>query len=151
MARMYSRARGKSGSHKPAIKTKPEWITFGDKELEMLIVKLAKEGQTPSQIGLHLRDSYGIPSINAAIGKSIVQVLAEKNLEKELPEDIIALMKKAIQVNKHYLANKHDKTAKRGLQLTHAKIGRLLKYYKSVGRVPVDWKYSLEKASFYVE
>jgi small subunit ribosomal protein S15 len=148
---MYSRRRGKSGSHKPAVKTKPTWIPFGDKELEMLIAKLAKEGQTPSQIGLHLRDSYGIPSVRAAVGKSVAHVLAEKKLGRELPEDVIALMRKAIQVNKHLKENGHDMTAKRGLQLTEAKIGRLVKYYKETGRVPANWKYSLEQASFYVE
>jgi small subunit ribosomal protein S15 len=148
---MYSRRRGKSGSKKPAQKTSPSWMPVKDKELEMLIAKLGKEGQTASMIGLHLRDAYGVPSVRAATGKSVTEVLAEKKLEKELPEDILALMRKALMLSKHFAKNKHDMTAKRGLQLTHSKIGRLVKYYKSVGRIPADWKYSLEKASFYVE
>ena len=49
----------------------------------MVIVKLAKEGQSPSQIGLHLRDTYGIPSVRAAIGRKVSKVLAEKSLLKE--------------------------------------------------------------------
>ncbi len=151
MARMYSRARGKSGSKKPLVRTKPEWVAISEKELEMLIVKLAKEGQTPSMIGLHLRDSYGIPDVQAATGKSLTQILAEKKLEKELPEDIIALMRKAIMISKHRAENKHDMTAKRGLQLTEARIMRLTKYYKKTGRIAATWKYSLQQASFYVE
>jgi small subunit ribosomal protein S15 len=148
---MYSRARGKSGSKKPLVKTKPEWFPFSGKELEMLIVKLAKEGQTPSEIGLHLRDSYGIPNVQAATGKTVTAIVEEKNLAKELPEDIIALMSKAVEISKHQAKNKHDMTAKRGLQLTESKIRRLTTYYKTTGRVPADWKYSLEQASFYVD
>ena len=151
MARMYSRRRGKSGSHKPAIKTNPAWMPVKDKELEMLIAKLAKEGQTGSAIGLHLRDAYGVPSVRTATGKSVTEILSEKKLEKELPEDILALMRKALMLSKHFQKNKHDMTAKRGLQLTEAKIGRLVKYYKNNGRIPATWKYSLSKASFYVE
>jgi small subunit ribosomal protein S15 len=151
MAKMHSRAKGKSGSHKPLVKTKPEWMPITNKELELLIAKLAKDGYTPSQIGLHLRDSYGVPDVRTVLGKTVTQVLQEKKLLKELPEDVIALMRRAIMVHKHMQENKHDMTAKRGLQLTEAKIARLTKYYKSTKRISKDWKYSLEQASFYVE
>jgi small subunit ribosomal protein S15 len=151
MARMYSRKKGKSGSHKPIVKTAPTWIPYKEKELELLIAKLSKEGQGPSQIGLHLRDSYGIPDIRTVLGKSITQVLDEKKLSKELPEDLLSLMKKAVTLSKHMSENKGDMTAKRGLQLTEAKINRLTKYYKTTGRVAENWKYSLSQASFYVE
>ena len=148
---MYSRAKGKSGSHKPVVKTKPTWIPFKEKELEMLIAKLAKEGQSPSQIGLHLRDSYGVPDVQTVLGKTVTQVLDEKKLSKELPEDVLSLMRKAVMLSKHLKENKGDMTAKRGLQLTESKINRLVKYYKSIGRVRADWKYSLSQATFYIE
>jgi small subunit ribosomal protein S15 len=148
---MYSRRRGKSGSHKPVNKTKPEWIPYKEKELEMLIAKLSKEGLTPSQVGLHLRDSYGIPDIKTVLGKTITAVLAEKKMEKELPEDMLSLMSKAVALSKHQQTNKGDMTAKRGLQLTEAKINRLAKYYRTTGRIAADWKYSLAQASFYVD
>jgi small subunit ribosomal protein S15 len=151
MARMYSRKRGKSGSHKPIVKTSPEWIPYKEKELEMLIAKLSKEGLTPSQIGLNLRDSYGIPDIKVVMGKTVTQILKEKKLEKELPEDVLSLMRKAVMLSKHRAVNKGDMTAKRGLQLTESKINRLVKYYKNTGRINADWKYSLAQATFYVE
>ncbi len=151
MARMYSRAKGKSGSKKPVVKTRPDWIPYKEKELEMLIAKLSKEGQTPSQIGLHLRDSYGIPDTKTILGKTITQILAEKKLTKELPEDVLSLMSKAVSLAKHLKENRGDMTAKRGLQLTESKIGRLVKYYKTTGRIGADWKYTLEQASFYVD
>ena len=56
MARSYSGARGKAGSKKPIKSTVPSWTRYGAKEVEMLILKLDNEGQTPSQIGLHLRN-----------------------------------------------------------------------------------------------
>jgi len=151
MARMYSRAKGKSASHKPLVKTKPEWMPIKEREIELLIAKLAKEGHSPSQIGLHLRDSYGVPDVETVLGKTITKVLSDKKLLKELPEDVISLMRKAITLHKHQQQNKNDMTAKRGLQLTEAKIGRLTKYYKTTGRIKKDWKYSIEEASFYVE
>lgn len=151
MARMYSRKRGKSGSHKPLIKTKPEWMPISEKELDLLIAKLAKEGLAPSQIGLHLRDSYGVPDVKTILGKTITQLLKDKKLLKELPEDIISLMRRAITLHKHLQENKGDMTAKRGLQLTEAKIGRLTKYYKETGRIKNEWKYTLKEATFYVE
>ena len=60
MARLYSRKKGKSGSTKPVKKVKPLWLRYGEKEIEQLIIKLAKQGLTKSQIGLSLRDTYGV-------------------------------------------------------------------------------------------
>ena len=68
MARMYSRRKGKAGSKKPAKKQVPSWLRYKGKEVELLVVKLAKEGKNPSQIGLHLRDVYGIPDTKIVAG-----------------------------------------------------------------------------------
>ena len=71
MARMYSRRKGKSGSTKPSEKKKKSWVILDAKEVESLIVKLAKTGMAKSQIGLTLRDSYGIPDVKDVSKKSI--------------------------------------------------------------------------------
>ena len=149
MARMYSRKRGKHGSKKPAKKTAPSWIRYKGKEVELLIAKLAKDGKSASQIGLALRDIYGIPSVLALSGKSISAILKEKKLTPEMPDDLIALFKKYAAVRKHLEANKHDQTAKRGFHLTKSKIGRLVKYYKREGRIPEAWKFDTERAGFF--
>ena len=47
--------------------------------------------------------------------------------------------------------NRKDQTAKRGLELTNSKIQRLVKYYKSSGKLAADWKYDSKKMRFYVE
>jgi len=151
MARMHSRKRGKHGSKKPAKKTAPSWIRYKAKEIELLIAKLAKEGKSSSQIGILLRDVYGIPSVLALCGKSIGTILQEKKLLSEVPEDLTALFRKYAAIRKHIEANKHDETAARGLHLTESKIGRLTKYYKRNGRVPETWKFDTETAGFFAE
>jgi len=150
MARIHSRRKGTSGSTKPSKKTKPVWLSYPAKEVELLVAKLGKE-KPPSQIGLFLRDIYGIPDVKVITGKSITQILKEKGLLKEIPEDLIALIKKAIKIKKHLEENKQDKTAKRGLQLTESKIKRLVKYYKKAKKLPIDWKYDLSKLRLVTE
>ncbi|MBW2965339.1 30S ribosomal protein S15 [Candidatus Woesearchaeota archaeon] len=151
MSRMHSRAKGVSGSKKPFKKTVPSWIRYKPKEVEMLILKMAKEGKAPSKIGLTLRDTYGIPDVKTLTGKRVTQILAEKKLLSDVPEDLRELIRKAALVRKHLEDNKQDRTALRGLQLTESKIKRLVKYYKGTGRLAVEWKYIPSKASTYLE
>ena len=151
MARMYSRKKGKSGSKKPLSKSTPSWMTHKAKEVEMLVMKVAKEGKPASMIGLVLRDSYGIPDVKAVAGKSITMILKEKKLAPKIPEDLMALIKRAIAIRKHMEENKQDMTALRGLQLTESKIKRLVKYYKVIRKLPVDWKYDVKSVKLYAE
>ncbi len=151
MARMHSGAKGKAGSLKPESKSKPSWLRYSDKEIEMLIVKLAKEGLKPSQIGMHLRDSYGIPDVQVLLGKPITKLLAEKGVKGKVPEDMQSLLKRTISLKKHLETNIHDYSAKRGLQLTESKIRRLVKYYKKEKVLPKDWTYDSENVRLYME
>lgn len=151
MARLYSRKKGKSGSKKPVKKTIPLWVRYKPKEIEMLIVKLAKEGLTSSKIGVILRDTYGIPDVRTICKKKVAKIIEEKGIKKELPEDITALIKKAVLVRKHMEENRKDEAAKRGLTLTESKIKRLVKYYKKTGKLSSEWKYEPERAGFFVE
>ena len=88
MARMYSRAKGISGSKKPIKKEVPTWTRYKSKEVEILVSKMSKENKTASQIGLTMRDTYGIPDVKTLTGKSISKILGEKNLLPEVPEDL---------------------------------------------------------------
>jgi len=150
MARMHSRKKGKSRSTKPSKKTVPVWLPYKAKEVELLVIKYGREGIPPSQIGLKLRDSHGIPDVKTITGKSITQILKEKELLPELPEDLMFLIKKALKIKKHLDENKKDMTAKRGFQLTESKIRRLVKYYKKTGRLPQDWNYNIESVKIYL-
>ena len=135
MARKYSRSKGKAGSKRPARKTLPTWVRYKPKEVELLIVKLAKDGKTPSQIGLFLRDTYGIPDVKRLTKKKITSVLEERKLLKEIPEDLMSAIRKSVLVRKHLEENKKDQTAKRGLELAESKIRGLIKYYKKTGKL----------------
>ncbi|MEX2703682.1 MAG: 30S ribosomal protein S15 [Candidatus Freyrarchaeum guaymaensis] len=147
MARMHSRAKGKSGSTRPPVLKPPEWFNRTPEWVTDKIIELAKAGHPPSMIGLILRDQYGVPLVKAVLGKSITQVLAENGLTPSLPEDLTNLIKKAIKVRRHLEEHPKDLHSKRGLQETEAKIHRLSKYYKRRGVLPANWKYDPERAA----
>lgn len=151
MARKYSRVRGKSGSKKPVIEKKPNWLRYSAKEVEKLTIKVAKTGKTPSQIGMVLRDSYGIPDVQLITKKKIVKILEENNLKLPLPEDLAALIQKVIRLMKHIETNKKDMAVKRGIGITESKIRRLEKYYKKTGKLPMDWHFDKTKAKLLAE
>ena len=144
MARVYSRKKGKAGSTRPVERKVPSWQTYKANEVEALIVKLSKEGKTPSQIGMVLRDSYGVPDIKATLKKQVLQVLKEKGISSKLPEDLTALLRRVIDLSKHLEKNHKDETAYRGLTITESKIGRIVKYYKRTKVLPEEWVYSRE-------
>lgn len=151
MARMYSRKHGKSGSKKPIKKTLPVWLRYKPQEVELLISKLSKEGKNSSEIGVILRDTYGIPDVRLLCKKKITQTLKEKNLAPEIPDDLLALIRKSVAIRKHLEANNKDQTAKRGLILTESSIKRLTKHYKRTGKLVSGWKFDPERAGFYTK
>mgnify|MGYP001608056612 CR=1 FL=1 len=148
---MHSRKKGKAGSKKPVRKTKPSWLIYKPKEIELLVLKFYKEGKTPSQIGMVLRDSYGIPDIKTIIKKSINQILNENKQLAQVPEDLMALIRKSVTIRKHLEPNRKDMAAKHGLQMTDSKIRRLEKYYKRTKRLPASWKYNPESVRLLTE
>jgi len=147
MARMHSRKKGKSGSTRPMKTSPPTWVDYSPKELEALIVKLAKKGESPSRIGTILRDQYGIPKVGKVIGKKLVEILKENELAPAIPEDLMSLIRKSVTLRSHMDKNKKDMSAKRGLMLTVSKIRALEKYYKKKGKLPMKWRYSPETAA----
>src|SRR3989344_294630 len=151
MARRYSRKHGKSGSKKPLKKVLPVWLRYKPKEVELLIAKLAKEGKNSSEIGIILRDTYGIPDVRTLCKKKITGILKEKNLTTEIPEDLLALIRRSVAIRKHLEANVKDQTARRGITLTESKIKSLIKYYKATGKLASEWKFDPERAGFFTK
>ncbi len=147
MARLYSRKKGKSGSKKPLKKVKSSWLNYGEKEVENLVLKLAKAENSSSKIGIILRDSYGIPDVQIITNKKISKILEENKLTPEIPDDLLSLIKRETKIMKHLSLNKKDMVTKRGLMLTSSKIRRLIKYYKAEGKIQQDWSY--EKGKVY--
>ncbi|MHA1917835.1 MAG: 30S ribosomal protein S15 [Candidatus Ranarchaeia archaeon] len=150
MGRMHTRKRGKSGSTRPTRKNPPEWISRTPEWVEEKVVELAKIGTSNSMIGITLRDQYGVPLVNHITGKTISQILKNNNLNPDFPEDLVNLMKQAVNIRKHLEDNKKDLHGKFGLQKIEAKIHRLSKYYRKVKAINQTWKYKPAEAALLV-
>ncbi|MFP3259022.1 MAG: 30S ribosomal protein S15, partial [Caldivirga sp.] len=93
--------RGSSGSTRPATKTIPPWLSYTPEDVERLVVELARRGFTPSMIGVILRDQYGIPLVKVVTNKRITEILSENGLKPQIPEDLMALIRRAINIRRH--------------------------------------------------
>jgi small subunit ribosomal protein S15 len=145
---MHARRRGKSGSVRPIRTEAPEWSNTDTKEIEKVILDLQKAGKSTSEIGLVLRDKHGVPSVKLATGKRIGEILDEKGLTPDFPEDLRNLIVKALGIRKHLVENKKDLHNKRQLQLTESKVRRLVRYYVKSGKMPKGWVYKPDTAEF---
>lgn len=138
---MPKREKGRSHSARPVGKRPPSWCKYTPEEVVALIVKLAREGNPPSRIGVILRDQYGIPLVKPIVGKGILEILKENNLAPRISEDLENLIKRATRIAMHLQRNKKDRHNKRALQLVESRIRRLAEYYKKRGVLPPNWEY----------
>jgi small subunit ribosomal protein S15 len=141
MARIHAHTHGKSHSLRPASKNAPSWLVHNQGQISSLIVQLSKEGLIPSDIGIQLRDEYAIPLSKPILGKSVTEVLNENNIKRDMPEDLNQLVQKALGLQKHLRLHNSDHRNIRSLELIEAKIHRLSKYYKRIGKLHKSWKY----------
>jgi len=147
MGRMHAPGKGISRSSLPYRRTPPSWCKIEADQVKEEILKHAKKGVTPSQIGVILRDSMGIPQVRAITGNKILRVLKVAGLGPELPEDLYHLIKKAVNIRKHLEKNRKDKDSKFRLILVESRIHRLSRYYKTKKTLPPAWKYESSTAS----
>lgn len=141
----------KSERKHPAGKQVLDWVDYKPAELEQAIVNMANAGHTASEIGMMLRDQYGIPKLKKVAGVTVEDVLGKHNLLPEVPRDLLNLIRRSVTLQRHMEANKKDFTAKRGYQLTVSKIRRLVKYYHRKGKLPAAWRYTPETAALLVK
>ena len=145
MSRMHSDARGSSGSNKPVEKDNPDWVDYNEEEVEDLVVKLSEDGLQPAQIGLRLRDQYGIPSVKQLTDKKVTEILEENGEAPDIPSDLQNLLDKAESLEDHLDENENDSQAERRLELTEAKIRSLADYYREEGEIPENWEYERDE------
>ncbi len=150
MARLHTRKKGKSSSHKPVGKRSAGWIRASKKEVETVIEKLAREGETEARIGVVLRDQYGVPNAKLVLGQSISAFLKEKNLAPKYPSDLMDLIRRAVGLRKHLKNNARDVQNKVKLAHVESKIRRLVRYYRGK-KIPLDWTYVPEEAALLVK
>ncbi len=151
MARIHARRRGASRSKRPSRESAPDWQGLDKTEIAETIEKLAREGKSAAFIGLVLRDQYGVPDVRLATGKKMSEILSEKGLLPQIPEDLQNLMRRTVTLRGHLATHRRDLHNERGLSLIESKIRRLATYYKRQGLLPADWRYSPETAQLVVD
>lgn len=141
MGRLHTHNHGKAHSTRPIESKFSSWVKQDPKEIEELVIKYAKDGNTSSQIGIKLRDQHAIPLVKPIINKTISDILDQNDLKSEIPEDLNNIVTKAVGLQNHLKSNKNDRRNIRSLELIEAKVHRLSVYYKKIGRIPENWKY----------
>lgn len=132
-------------------KERPVWVEYKPAEIVEMIVSLANQGQTASEIGTTLKEQHGVLDVKQATKKTILDILIEAGLKPSYPEDLLALIKKSVALDAHLKKNKKDASAKRGYELSVSKIRRLTKYYIRKKRLPSNWRYDIETARLLVK
>ena len=141
MGRLHSHRHGKSHSIRPVTPSTPTWVKQNPTEIEELVVKYAKDGLRPSEIGIKLRDQHSIPLTRHIVKKTVTEILEQKGVKSDMPEDLNNLVTKALGLQKHLKEHGSDRRNVRSLELLEAKVHRLSSYYKNIGRIPKTWKY----------
>lgn len=144
---MHSPGKGVSRSSLPFKRTPPSWLQMSATDLCNQIIALARKDMKPSQIGVLLRDNYGIPQVSSITRSKILYILSKNNLAPAIPEDLYALIKKAVSMRKHLEKHRKDKDSKYRLILVESRIYRLARYYKRSEKLPANWKYQSKTAS----
>ena len=75
MGRMHSKGKGMSASAIPYSRNPPSWFKTSPDAVEEQICKYARKGMSPSQIGVILRDSHGVPQVKFVTGNKILRIL----------------------------------------------------------------------------
>lgn len=110
--------------HKTA--EKPVWLKMTEEEVKKVIAELSEKYQ-PAQIGLILRDQYGIPTTKV-FGKKLSQYL--KDLGKDYNAEPKNVERKIDKMKEHLAKNITDKKAKHKLQKSVSKLNAMRKYFK---------------------
>lgn len=141
MGRMHTHRHGKSHSRRPVEVRIHQWISYTPKQVEELVIKYARDGLTPSQIGIKMRDQHAVPLVRPITGKTVGEILEKNDLKPDMPEDLDNMVKKAVGLQRHLRDNRGDRRNVRSLELIEAKVHRLSVYYKRLGSIPQSWKY----------
>jgi small subunit ribosomal protein S13e len=72
---MHSKGKGISASALPYRRSQPSWSKATPEDVSEQIFKLARRGLSPSQIGVILRDSHGVPQVKSVTGNKILRIL----------------------------------------------------------------------------
>ncbi len=141
----------RKGSQAPIRDEAPEWLGMLPREIEKKVGEMAKDGVQPAKIGLVLRDSFGVPDVKQATGKSISTIIQESGFAPSIPQELTNLINRAINLQEHLKGNRQDLHNRRGLELIEARIRKLAKYYQKRGELATTWKYTRDGARLLVD
>lgn len=144
------RDKGQSHSVRPVRVGPPKWIRYGAEEIGALAAELARMGYMPSMIGIILRDQYGIPLVKSVTGMKLMKLLEKYGVRYPIPEDLLRLMARAVNLRRHLKEHPKDTTSMRGLIEIESRIRALVGYYKNLGKLPQDFEYDPAKAEIWV-
>jgi small subunit ribosomal protein S15 len=151
VSRIHSGRKGRSGSDRPYPALPPTWPVPEPAEISDQAVQLAKGGLSAAQVGAVLRDTYGVPSVRLATGQRLTPLLASRGVKPELPEDLAALLRRVVTLQRHLTEHPKDTSNRRGLALIESRIRRLARYYRDRKMLPETWRYSAAEAVLQVE
>lgn len=104
---------------------KPTWLKIKEPELKSLIVELSKK-YAPSQIGIILRDQYGIPTTKV-FGKKLKAYMDELGIS--VNENLDNAEEKVEKLKEHLKNNVTDRKAKHKLQKAQSRLNITRKYF----------------------
>jgi small subunit ribosomal protein S15 len=103
---------------------KPVWLKMSEEELRKLVLELSEKYQ-PAQIGLILRDQYGVPTTKV-FGKKLSAYLREAGKNEFF--EVKNIEKKVAKIKEHMKNNGQDKKAKHKFQKANSRLNALRKY-----------------------
>jgi len=112
------------------------------------ILQLARQGYKKSYIGKVIKEKYG-KKVKELLGKKLEKILEENGIKEEIPEDLLAIFRKINRMMKHLEVHKKDMHTKKRLEEYEKSVQCLIKYYKRVGKLPQNFKYSREIVKMY--
>merc|ERR1712190_93653 len=138
MGHVYGNGKGISASFLPYKRSVPSWLKPTSKKnaqeiahaVTEAIITMARKGKKPSEIGLVLRDSLGVPQAKTVSGSKILRIIKLAGMSPEKPEDLVSLENKKKSMREHLNKNHKDKDSKFHFKNLKSKIERLTRYYK---------------------
>jgi len=106
---------------------KPLWLKTTEEEMKKIIVELS-EKYSPAQLGLVLRDQYGIPTTKI-YGKKLSEYLKEIGKYNEKAE-LENAQKKVENMQDHLKNNSQDKKTKHKMQKAKSKLETIKRHTK---------------------
>ena len=149
MSRTYARRREKLVAPIHRVE-KPSWLTVDEKSVNDAVVELARKKTRLSDIGMILRDKYGVPDIKLVTGKGLKETITDMGIQMDLPDDLRDMMIKALRLHEHLDKNKKDMRAKRDVVVTESRIKSLAQYYIKKNVLPSNWRYSVDTAKLLI-